>query len=94
MPVAEMQSRPHRVTEAGPVHDEREIEAVLEVLRGGGLEDLGPRVAEFERRGAALLAKDFGVMVNSGTSALVAGGRPPRLRAGRRGHHVAAHLLQ
>jgi len=52
------------------VHDEREIEAVLEVLRGGGLEDLGPRVAEFEQRGAALLAKDFGVMVNSGTSAL------------------------
>ena len=23
----------HRVTEAGPVHDEREIEAVIEVLR-------------------------------------------------------------
>jgi CDP-4-dehydro-6-deoxyglucose reductase, E1 len=68
--VADMQSRRHRVTEAGPVHDEREIEAVLDVLRGGGLEDLGPRVAEFERRGAALLAKDFGVMVNSGTSAL------------------------
>lgn len=62
--------RPHRVTEAGPVHDEREIEAVLEVLRGGGLEDLGPRVAEFERRGAELLAKQYGVMVNSGTSAL------------------------
>jgi CDP-6-deoxy-D-xylo-4-hexulose-3-dehydrase len=59
----------HRISEAGPVHDEREIEAVLEVLREGSLE-LGPRVAEFERRGAALLAKRFGVMVNSGTSAL------------------------
>jgi len=61
--------RMHRVTEAGPVHDEREIEAVLEVLRSVLL-DLGPRVAEFERRGAEYLAKAHGVMVNSGTSAL------------------------
>src|SRR5687767_14989573 len=60
----------HRITEAKPVHDEREIDAVVDVLRNGTLEDLGPRVAEFERRGAELLAKDFGVMVNSGTSAL------------------------
>ena len=59
----------HRVTEAGPVHDEREIEAVVEVLRSGNL-DLGPALAEFERRGADLLAKRHGVMVNSGTSAL------------------------
>jgi CDP-6-deoxy-D-xylo-4-hexulose-3-dehydrase len=61
--------RVHRVTEAGPVHDEREIEAVLEVLRSSNLE-LGPNVEEFERRGAELLAKRHGVMVNSGTSAL------------------------
>ena len=59
----------HQITEAGPVHDEREIEAVLDVLRNGSL-DLGPRVAEFERRGAEMLAKEYGVMVNSGTSAL------------------------
>ena len=59
----------HQITEAGPVHDEREIEAVLDVLRNGTL-DLGPRVAEFERRGAEMLAKEYGVMVNSGTSAL------------------------
>jgi CDP-6-deoxy-D-xylo-4-hexulose-3-dehydrase len=59
----------HRVTEAGPVHDEREIEAVIEVLRNGSLE-LGPNVEEFERRGAELLAKAHAVMVNSGTSAL------------------------
>jgi CDP-6-deoxy-D-xylo-4-hexulose-3-dehydrase len=63
------ESKLHQITEAGPVHDEREIEAVLEVLKSGSL-DLGPRVAEFERRGAELLAKQFGVMVNSGTSAL------------------------
>jgi CDP-6-deoxy-D-xylo-4-hexulose-3-dehydrase len=61
--------RRHRVTEAGPVYDQLEIDAVMEVLQAG-LGDLGPRVAEFERRGAALLAKSHGVMVNSGTSAL------------------------
>src|SRR5204862_2234072 len=62
-------TRMHRVTEAGPVQDERESEAVLEVLRAGLL-DLGPRVAEFERRSAEYLAKSHGVMVNSGTAAL------------------------
>jgi CDP-6-deoxy-D-xylo-4-hexulose-3-dehydrase len=61
--------REHRITEAGPVHDQREIDAVLAVLQDGLLE-LGPNVAEFERRGAELLAKRHGVMVNSGTSAL------------------------
>lgn len=58
-----------KITEARPVHDEREIAAVVDVLRNGTL-DLGPKVEEFERRGAALLAKKHGVMVNSGTSAL------------------------
>src|SRR3954452_14063571 len=58
-----------RVTEAGPVHDEREIEAVVEVLRSTRL-DLGARVEEFERQVAELLAKAHGVMVNSGSSAL------------------------
>jgi CDP-6-deoxy-D-xylo-4-hexulose-3-dehydrase len=57
------------MTEAGAVHDEREIEAVVEVLRATAL-DLGANVAEFERRGAALLAKQHGVLVNSGSSAL------------------------
>jgi len=64
------EGRMHRITESGPVHDEREIEAVLKVLREDGLEDLGKNAEEFERRGAALLAKQLGVMVNSGTSAL------------------------
>jgi CDP-6-deoxy-D-xylo-4-hexulose-3-dehydrase len=58
-----------RVTEAGPVHDEREIEAVLEVLRTTRL-DLGPRVEAFESGIAELLSKHRGVMVNSGSSAL------------------------
>jgi CDP-6-deoxy-D-xylo-4-hexulose-3-dehydrase len=60
--------RRHQVTEAGGVHDEREIAAVVEVLRTGTLQ-LGPNVAEFERRGAELLGHRHGVMVNSGTSA-------------------------
>ncbi len=61
--------RVHKITEAGPVHDQREIDAVVKVLESG-IMDLGVNVAEFERRGAALLAKTHGVMVNSGTSAL------------------------
>ena len=58
-----------RLPLAGGVHDEREIEAVVQVLRTGNLE-LGPCVAEFEAKAAGLLAKRHGVMVNSGSSAL------------------------
>jgi CDP-6-deoxy-D-xylo-4-hexulose-3-dehydrase len=54
---------------AGAVHDQREIDAVLEVLRTSTL-DIGPAVAEMERRTAELLSKRHGVMVNSGSSAL------------------------
>lgn len=54
---------------AGAVHDQREIDAVVEVLKTSTL-DLGPAVAEMERRTAELLAKRHGVMVNSGSSAL------------------------
>jgi CDP-6-deoxy-D-xylo-4-hexulose-3-dehydrase len=53
----------------GAVHDEREIEAVVEVLRTSRLA-IGPNVGELERRVAELLAKRHGVMVNSGSSAL------------------------
>ncbi len=58
-----------RMPDPGAVHDEREIEAVLEVLRTSNL-SIGPRVAELEARVAVLLAKRHGVMVNSGSSAL------------------------
>jgi CDP-6-deoxy-D-xylo-4-hexulose-3-dehydrase len=53
------------------VHDEREIEAVVEVLRSGpqGLWP-GRRVGKMEREVAALFGKQAGVMVNSGSSAL------------------------
>lgn len=58
-----------RLPPAGAVHDEREIEAVVDVLRNSQL-DLGPAVEGMERRVAELLAKRHGVMVNSGSSAL------------------------
>jgi CDP-6-deoxy-D-xylo-4-hexulose-3-dehydrase len=60
-----------RVFYSSSVHDEREIEAVVEVLRSGpqGLWP-GRRVARMEREVATLFGKRAGVMVNSGSSAL------------------------
>jgi CDP-6-deoxy-D-xylo-4-hexulose-3-dehydrase len=57
------------IAKPGALHDEREIEAVLDVLRTSTL-DLGPKIEEMEQRTAALLSKRHGVMVNSGSSAL------------------------
>jgi CDP-6-deoxy-D-xylo-4-hexulose-3-dehydrase len=51
------------------VHDEREVEAVVEVLRTAN-HPHGPNVAPREEPVAELLAKRHGVMVNSGSSAL------------------------
>ena len=59
----------HEIAKSGALHDEREIEAVVEVLRTSTL-DLGPKIEEMEQRTAELLAKRHGVMVNSGSSAL------------------------
>jgi CDP-6-deoxy-D-xylo-4-hexulose-3-dehydrase len=71
--VTETGGRPpaERVFYSSSVHDEREIEAVVEVLRSGpqGLWP-GRRVAAMERQVAALFGKARGVMVNSGSSAL------------------------
>ncbi len=60
-----------RVFYSSSVHDEREIEAVVAVLRSGpqGLWP-GRRVLAMERQVAALFGKAGGVMVNSGSSAL------------------------
>ncbi len=62
---------PRRIDYAGSVHDEREIEAVVEVLRAGptGLR-IGKNVRAMERRVAELFDKRHGVMCNSGSSAL------------------------
>ena len=50
------------------VHGEDEIEAVVEVLRT--TTQMSKNVASFEEEVAKLFAKDYGVMVNSGSSAL------------------------
>ena len=60
-----------RIDYAGSVHDEREIEAVVEVLRSGttGMR-IGKNVKAMEQRVAELFGKRRGVMCNSGSSAL------------------------
>ncbi|HEX8804813.1 MAG TPA: aminotransferase class I/II-fold pyridoxal phosphate-dependent enzyme, partial [Acidimicrobiales bacterium] len=60
-----------RIDYAGSVHDEREIAAVVEVLRGGPTAlRIGRNVKAMEARVAALFGKRRGVMCNSGSSAL------------------------
>lgn len=60
-----------RIPYAGSVHDEREIEAVVAVLRAGPLGlRIGKNVKAMEQRVAELFAKRRGIMVNSGSSAL------------------------
>ncbi len=60
-----------RVLYAGSVHDEAEIDAVVEVLRSGPTAfRIGRRVREFEEQVAALFGKASGIAVNSGSSAL------------------------
>ncbi len=62
---------PHqRVYYASSVHDEREIEAVVEVLRDPRGFWVGRRVNQMEKRVSALFGKATGIMVNSGSSAL------------------------
>lgn len=56
---------------AGSIHDEEEIAAVVDVLRGPPTAvRIGKNVREFERQVAALFGKRRGVMCNSGSSAL------------------------
>jgi dTDP-4-amino-4,6-dideoxygalactose transaminase len=60
-----------RIEYAGSVHDEAEIDAVLEVLRGGATAlRIGKHVRAFEEGIAELFGKRRGIMVNSGSSAL------------------------
>lgn len=60
-----------RVLYAGSVHDDAEIDAVVEVLRSGPTAfRIGRRVREFEEQVAALFGKRLGIAVNSGSSAL------------------------
>src|SRR5215470_9831773 len=60
-----------RIDYAGSVHDEREIAAVVEVLRAGPQAlRVGRHVRDFEAQVATLFGKRRGVMCNSGSSAL------------------------
>lgn len=66
-----MTDRPVRtLPPAGAIQDEREIEAVMNVLRSGDL-FIGENVARFEDEVSTILGKERGVMVNSGSSALL-----------------------
>jgi CDP-6-deoxy-D-xylo-4-hexulose-3-dehydrase len=56
-----------RVPYGQTVHGEEEIQAVTNVLRTSTL--MGTNVREFEARVASLFAKQYGIMVNSGSSA-------------------------
>ena len=55
---------------SGAIGDEREIEAVVQVMRDNPTLDIGEATEELERRTAELLSKKHGMMVNSGSSAL------------------------
>jgi CDP-6-deoxy-D-xylo-4-hexulose-3-dehydrase len=60
-----------RIDYAGSVHDEREIEAVVGVLRGGATAlRIGTQTRQLERLVADLFGKRRGIMCNSGSSAL------------------------
>jgi CDP-6-deoxy-D-xylo-4-hexulose-3-dehydrase len=60
-----------RIDYAGSVHDDREIDAVVAVLRGGPQAlRIGKNVRAFEQGVAELFGKRRGVMCNSGSSAL------------------------
>ena len=53
----------------GAMLDQKEIDAVVNVMQTGM--SVGAQVQSFEKRAAALLGKKHGVMVNSGSSALL-----------------------
>lgn len=72
-----------RIDYAGSVHDEAEIEAVVEVLRGGPTSmRIGKNVKAMERRVADLFDKKRGIMCNSGSSALYLAFEAMDLQAG------------
>ena len=57
-----------RVPYGSTVHGKEEVEAVINVLETST--QMSVNVSEFEAKVAATFSKDYGVMVNSGTSAL------------------------
>ena len=57
-----------RVPYGSTVHGEEEIDAVINVLKT--TTQMSKNVREFESKVAAKYSKDYGIMVNSGSSAL------------------------
>jgi CDP-6-deoxy-D-xylo-4-hexulose-3-dehydrase len=55
----------------GAMLDRKEIDAVVNVMETPHGMVVGPRVGEFEKRCAGVLGHKYGVMVNSGSSALM-----------------------
>ena len=60
-----------RVNYGMSVHGKDEINAVIKVLKNST--QMGAKVSEFERKIAKLFGKTYGIMTNSGTSALMLG---------------------
>lgn len=69
-----------RINYGATIHDEREVEAVVRVLRSST--QMGAQVGRFEQQVASLFGKRHGVMVNSGSSALMLALRLPEFPAG------------
>src|SRR3954467_7906367 len=57
-----------RIRYGGAMVDEREVEAVSRIIRTGMI--IGEQVQTFEKRVAEILGHRYGIMVNSGSSAL------------------------
>jgi CDP-6-deoxy-D-xylo-4-hexulose-3-dehydrase len=54
-------------------YGDREINAVVECLNDGWLSGFGPRTVEFEKRVSSSFGKEYGLFVNSGSSAILLG---------------------
>lgn len=64
-----MRIPPREIRYGGAMLDQKEIDAVVNVMRTSMV--VGEQVQTFERRCANVLGKEYGVMVNSGSSALL-----------------------
>ena len=83
MPKPALSGGPRTVTTAAPqspIVSEREIQAVVELMRKGEI-SVSPLVSEFEEEFASYIGCEFGLASNSGTSSLHEGlagvGLPP-----------------
>ncbi len=73
------------------VYGEAEIQAVMDVLRT--TTQMGKHVRRMEERVAALYAKKYGIMVNSGSSALYLAADLLNYEPGNRDHYSYTYVL-